>query len=175
VTHYDVLGVSRSAGQAELRQAYLRQVRDHHPDRHTGSPPEVREAAEARMRVLNEAWNQLGDPERRRRYDEVLDLVPRAIVVEPDGTSSWRPYDDGDDIVDERLDDSHRPPPRGGRLLAMGPAAVLVGGVVLALTGFAVGVRFLVAVGAMGVLLGAALFVLASLSVVLESRQNDLR
>jgi hypothetical protein len=51
----------------------------------------------------------------------------------------------------------------------------LVGGVVLALTGFAVGVRFLVAVGAMGVLLGAALFVLASLSVVLESRQNDLR
>ena len=173
MTHYDVLGVSRAAGAAELRTAYLRLVREHHPDRHAGSPPAVREAAENRMRSINEAWRELGDPERRRRYDDQIDLRPHATVVDHGDASSWRPFDDGPDFVDGRLDDSDRPPPRGGRFLAMGPPAVLTMGVVVLIVGLAVGVRFAIALGAMGIILGGALFVVASLSVVLESRQND--
>jgi hypothetical protein len=175
VTHYDVLGMRRSATQAELRQAYLQLVRDHHPDRHAGSAPDVQARAERRMREVNEAWHTLGDENRRRRYDVSLDRTPTAAVVEPDGTTTWQPFDLDPDVVDDRLDDSHRPAPRGGRLLAMGPPAVLTGGALAALLGLVLGWRVLVALGAMGVLLGAALFVLASLSVVLESRQNDLR
>jgi hypothetical protein len=174
VTHYDVLGVRRTATQAELRAAYLRLVRDHHPDRHATSPPEVRAAAEQRMRQLNEAWQAVGDHERRKHYDESIDRVPRAAVVDADGATTWRPFDVGPDEVDDRLDDSHRSPPRGGRLLAMGPPAVLTAGVVGMVLGLVLGWRALVAVGAMGLILGLALFVLASLSVVLESRQHDL-
>jgi hypothetical protein len=175
VTHYDVLGVRRTATPVELRQAYLRLVRDHHPDRHAGSSPEVRADAELRTREVNEAWHTLSDAERRRRYDASLDRAPSAAVVEPDGTTTWEPFDLDPDLVDERLDDSRRPPPRGGRLLAMGPPVVLTGGAVAATLGLVLGWRALVAVGAMGIILGGALFVLASLSVVLESRQNDLR
>lgn len=175
MTLYDVLGVRRSASQAEVRQAYLRLVRDHHPDRHATSSPEVRARSERITREANEAWHTLGDDERRHRYDESLDRAPGAAVVEPDGTTTWQPYDLGPDLVDERLDDSRRPPPKGGRMLAMAPPAVLTGGAVGALLGLVLGWRVLVALGVMGILLGGALFVLASLSVVLESRQNDLR
>lgn len=125
------------------------------------------------MRELTMAWAELGDPYRRRLYDTSL---KRAAAAEPvaEPQSSWRPYDDGDDIVDDRLDDSHLAPPRGGRALAMVPPVVLASGVLLLVLGLALTSRAVVAVGAIGVLLGAALFVLASLSAVMESRHHDL-
>jgi len=51
----------------------------------------------------------------------------------------------------------------------------LCGGALLLIVGLAIGMRVAVALGAMGVILGGALFVLASLSVVLEGRHNDQR
>lgn len=127
------------------------------------------------MRALNEAWRELGDPERRRRYDELLDRRPRGAVIEPDDERSWRPYDGGeDDAPDDRLDDSLRPQPRGGRLLTMGAPMVLSVGVSFLVLGFVLSARGLLALGAMGVILGGALFVLAPMNVIMESRQNDL-
>ena len=175
MSHYDVLGVRPSVGQAELRQAYLRLAREHHPDRHAGSSPQVRAAAEQQMRLVNEAWETLRDPERRHRYDATIDRSSGATIADPEDGPAWTPYDLGPDEVDDRLDDSHRPAPRGGRLLAMAPPAVLTAGALALVVGTAFGWRLLVALGAMGLILGGALFVVASLSVVLESRQNDLR
>jgi hypothetical protein len=174
VTHYDVLGVSRTATEAEMRRAYLGLVRAHHPDRHAESAPAERAAAEDRMRRVNQAWAELGDPERRRRYDEVLDLEPRVVIVGDDGPSTWQPFEVDDDFVDDRLDDSDRRPPRGGRLLTMAPPVVLGLGVGLVVLGIVVGLRELLAVGVMGIILGAGLFVIVPLNIILESRQNDL-
>lgn len=62
-TLYDVLGVSPGATAAEVRAAYREAARRHHPDR--------RGDADAMARV-NEAWQVLGHPERRRQYDLTL-------------------------------------------------------------------------------------------------------
>ncbi len=62
--YYAILGVPPTASQAEIRDAYRRLVRHYHPDLN----PE-REDAEARIKELNEAYEVLGDPARRARYD----------------------------------------------------------------------------------------------------------
>ncbi len=80
-SHYDLLGVAPSASTEEIRKAYLRQAREHHPDR---GPAGDRQRARA-MQELNEAWWVLRDPERRRRYDESCrSRPPRVVVVDPD-------------------------------------------------------------------------------------------
>lgn len=176
MTHYDVLGVPRDASLTELRQAYLGLVRVHHPDRHASAGLAERARAEEQMRRVNEAWSELADPERRRRYDQVLDRRPDVMLVDHDVAPTWHPFDDTPEaFVDERLDESDLPPPRGGRLLTMAPPTVLAIGVALTVLGTVVGVREVLAAGVMGVILGAGLFVVVPLSIILESRHNDLQ
>jgi len=62
--YYRLLGVPRDASTAEIRRAYRRLARQHHPDRnpHPDSPD--------RFRTLTDAYAALNDPIRRARYDE---------------------------------------------------------------------------------------------------------
>lgn len=60
---YAVLGLERDATDAEIRTAYRRLAKGNHPDRVGGEGHE-------RMAAVNDAYAVLGDPERRRRYDE---------------------------------------------------------------------------------------------------------
>ena len=84
-TLYDVLGVAPTADADELRRAYLSRARESHPDRYVDAPPADRNDAERRMRDVNEAWNVLGNPRRRRRYD--LELMPaERFITRTDGT-----------------------------------------------------------------------------------------
>lgn len=66
--HYEVLGVGRRSGTAEIHQAYRLLVRQHHPDVNAQSPEAVRLSQE-----LNEAHEVLSDPARRSVYDRELD------------------------------------------------------------------------------------------------------
>jgi DnaJ-class molecular chaperone len=61
---YTVLGVSRTASAEEIRNAYRRLAKKHHPDLNVGRP----EAAE-RFKAINAAYDLLSDPEKRARFD----------------------------------------------------------------------------------------------------------
>ncbi len=64
--YYAALGVSKTATGKEIKQAFRKLARQHHPDVNPGD-----EAAERRFKELSEAYEVLADPEKRRKYDEL--------------------------------------------------------------------------------------------------------
>lgn len=63
--YYKVLGVSKTATAAEIKQAYRKLARRHHPDANKGDAK-----SETRFKEISEAYNVLSDPQRRKEYDE---------------------------------------------------------------------------------------------------------
>src|SRR5215210_1555278 len=70
INYYEVLGISREASQAEIRNAYRNLAKERHPDHPGGSAEE--------FSLLQEANAVLSDPNRRRQHDEALDLAHAA-------------------------------------------------------------------------------------------------
>ena len=64
--YYTTLGVPRTATDKEIRSAFRKLARKHHPDVNQGDG-----AAEERFKEINEANEVLSDPEKRRKYDEL--------------------------------------------------------------------------------------------------------
>ncbi len=64
--YYAVLGVPKTATAAEIKKAYRKLARDHHPDRNAGN-----KNAERRFKEANEANEVLADPAKRSQYDEL--------------------------------------------------------------------------------------------------------
>ncbi len=62
---YEILGVTRSATQDDIKKTYRRLAKQHHPDRN----PNDRVAAEQRFKEVQAAYEVLGDPQRRTQYD----------------------------------------------------------------------------------------------------------
>jgi len=61
---YDALGVSKTASQDEIKKAYRKLVREHHPDRNPGD-----KEAEERFKEIQGAYDVLSDAEKRKQYD----------------------------------------------------------------------------------------------------------
>ncbi|MGH7276883.1 MAG: molecular chaperone DnaJ [Candidatus Rokuibacteriota bacterium] len=71
--YYQVLGVPRKAGDAEIKKAYRQLAMQHHPDRNPGNKD-----AEARFKDVNEAYAVLSDPDRRAHFDRFGTAGPGA-------------------------------------------------------------------------------------------------
>jgi DnaJ domain len=79
MTHYEVLGVARDATTSQIRAAFRRLARAHHPDTSTSGSAES-------LAPINEAWRVLGDPVLRRSYDRSLE-----VEAPPDIAEAWDP------------------------------------------------------------------------------------
>src|SRR5580658_11128043 len=64
--YYKTLGVEREAGADEIRKAYRKLARKHHPDLNPGD-----KAAEERFKKVQEAYDVLSDPKKKQMYDQV--------------------------------------------------------------------------------------------------------
>ncbi len=64
--YYATLGVARTASPEELKQAFRKLARVHHPD-----VAKNKATGEAKFKEINEAYEVLGDPDKRRKYDEL--------------------------------------------------------------------------------------------------------
>jgi curved DNA-binding protein len=64
--YYQTLGVSKSSSEKEIKQAFRKLARKFHPDVNPGD-----KSAEARFKEINEAYEVLGDADKRRKYDEL--------------------------------------------------------------------------------------------------------
>lgn len=62
--YYKVLGVERKASQDDIKKAFRKLARKHHPDVNPGD-----KKAEERFKEINEAYEVLSDPEKRQKYD----------------------------------------------------------------------------------------------------------
>jgi len=80
IDFYRVLGVSRDASDDAIKKAYRKLVFQHHPDRNPDSTQ-----AEVKIREINEAYEVVGDPEKRRSYDRLTwgDEIERDEAADP--------------------------------------------------------------------------------------------
>ncbi len=93
--YYSTLGVAKTATDKELKQAYRKLARKHHPDVNPGD-----KTAETRFKEINEAYEVLGDPAKRKKYDEL--------------GSNWRQYEQAGAGFDPRQAGAAYANPFGG-------------------------------------------------------------
>lgn len=78
--YYRDLGVAEDATPKEITRAYRKLARENHPDQHPGDA-----AAEERFKMISAAYDVVGDPEKRKEYDEVRRLGPMGGFGGPGG------------------------------------------------------------------------------------------
>src|SRR5512146_1333333 len=64
--YYATLGVTKTSTDKEIKQAYRKLARKTHPDVNPGD-----KSAESKFKEINEAYEVLGDPAKRKKYDEL--------------------------------------------------------------------------------------------------------
>ncbi|HHY46890.1 MAG TPA: molecular chaperone DnaJ [Firmicutes bacterium] len=94
--YYEILGVSRDASQEDIKKAYRKLARQYHPDMNPNDPK-----AEARFKEINEAYEVLGDPEKRAKYDQFGQAGPEGgFDFGRGGFGGFDPFGNISDIFD---------------------------------------------------------------------------
>ena len=91
--YYDILGVPRVADEKEIRQAYRRLARQHHPDVNPGD-----EASAERFKTINAAYEVLSDADKRAKYDRYGDQWQHAEHFEQQGGPDFSQFFGGGDF-----------------------------------------------------------------------------
>src|SRR6188474_3872604 len=89
--YYETLGVSRTASEADIKKAFRKLAREFHPD-----VAKDKKSAEEKFKEINEAYEVLGDPQKRKKYDELgAHWKERAGFQPPPGQQgrAWRSPD----------------------------------------------------------------------------------
>jgi len=85
--YYDTLGVARGASEKDIRTAFRKLARKHHPDVNDSDP-----ASEEKFKEINEAYTVLSDADSRRKYDRYGDDWKRAGDFEQSGFGGGRGF-----------------------------------------------------------------------------------
>src|SRR5437016_5025426 len=85
---YAVLGLDRKASADDIKRAYRRLAKEHHPDRNKGNPK-----SEEKFKQVQSAYAVLSDPKKREQYDRFGAVGPfaeQAGQPGPGGARAWR-------------------------------------------------------------------------------------
>ncbi|NLC32028.1 MAG: J domain-containing protein, partial [Clostridiales bacterium] len=80
--YYAILGVDSKASEQEIKTAYRKAARKHHPDLHTKNE---KAAAEEKFKEINEAYTAIGSPEKRAQYDQLVADMKSGRFRQPGG------------------------------------------------------------------------------------------
>ena len=89
IDYYKILGIERSATQDDVKKAYKKLARKYHPDLNPNDPD-----AHRKFQEINEAHEVLGDPEKRKKYDQYGENWKHADEFEAQ-RQQYRSYQDG--------------------------------------------------------------------------------
>ena len=81
IDYYKILGVDKTIPQKDVKKAYLKRAKQFHPDLHPDDPK-----AKAKFQALNEAYDVINDPEKRRKYDQYGEQWKEADAYEKSGS-----------------------------------------------------------------------------------------
>ena len=80
IDYYKILGVDKNIPQKDVRAAYRKRAKQFHPDLHPNDPK-----AKAKFQALSEAYEVIGDPEKRAKYDKYGENWQQADAYEKSG------------------------------------------------------------------------------------------
>ena len=90
IDYYKILGVDKNIPQKDVRKAYLKRAKQFHPDLHPDDPK-----AKAKFQALNEAYEVINDPEKRRKYDQYGEKWKEAEAFNGTGGGGQQFYSSG--------------------------------------------------------------------------------
>ena len=88
IDYYKILGVDKTIPQKDVKRAYLKRAKQFHPDLHPDDPK-----AKAKFQALTEAYDVIGDPEKRAKYDKYGEQWKQAEQFENAGFGGGGGYD----------------------------------------------------------------------------------
>lgn len=90
IDYYKILGVDKNIPQKDVKKAYLKRAKQFHPDLHPDDPK-----AKAKFQALNEAYDVLNDPEKRKKYDQYGEQWRQADAFGGNGQGGFGGFEQG--------------------------------------------------------------------------------
>jgi molecular chaperone DnaJ len=118
---YELLGLSTDASQDDIQKAHRKLARQEHPDANPEDPQ-----AQERFKQIQQAYEVLSDPEKRREYDKQFDVFSRENLGGPRAGASGRNGEVATSTPSEQVDRNRSPLFWVGYILGIGLVALVL-------------------------------------------------